>query len=207
MGRNEHEAYFDATPPAELADVFETSYSADLVNVLLDLRRSTVKELLGTVAAVRKRAVAETATLYYYKEYLLNPLPWRVTTLESEEIPNYYAILGVPRDATEDEIKQAGRLLLRAHDAENFSAQIRGTNEEQAASIREASKCLAPAKRPALDQVLPNMSYLYPRRDQSWLDAGAAPSGLRREGSKRNDSCWRRRHNRLRRGGRKDDVE
>ena len=171
MARNEHEAYFKETAPSALADIFEKSYCADLVNVLLDLRRSTVKELFHTVAAVRKRAVTDAATLYYYKEYLTNPLPLRVTTLESEDIPNYYAVLGMPRDATDEQLKQAGRLLLRAHDAENFSPEMRGANVEQAEVIREASKCLAPAQREALDAVLPNMSYLYPRRDQSWLDS------------------------------------
>ncbi|MBI4604580.1 MAG: DnaJ domain-containing protein [Planctomycetes bacterium] len=165
-------AFFETTAPGKLLAVFEESYPSELVKVLLDLKRSVVKVLLETLARLRKRAVAETATLYHYKEYLTNPLPLRVDTDAGISIPNFYAILGVPRDATEHELKEAHRLLARAHGEDMFSPDMQEVSEERLREIDEAYANLkTPERRAKTDRLLPNVSYLYPRRDQSWLEA------------------------------------
>lgn len=164
--------FFEVTPPEKLLQIFEESYPGDLVNILLDLKRASVKHLFETISKMRKRAVAEAATLFYYRDYLTNPLPLRVGTDAGLAIPNYYAILGVPRDSESEDLKQAHKLLTRAHDPEAFSLPLRKTAEERLAEINDAFNNLkTPEKRARADRLLPNVSYLYPRRDQSWLDA------------------------------------
>src|SRR5262245_45045440 len=100
MSREERSAYFDTIEPDELGKVLEESYNANLVHILLDLKKATVKRLFDSLAATRKRALVETATLYYYEDYLTNPLPLRVEIEPGRTMPNYYALLGVPRDAS-----------------------------------------------------------------------------------------------------------
>ena len=107
--------------------------------------------------------------MYYYKEYLMNPLPLEVG---NDRTPNCYAILGIPRDADIQDIKMAHRLLVKAHDTENFSPPMRAAGLERVAEINDAFRHLqSEEKRRAADTLLPNMHYLYPRLDQSWLKA------------------------------------
>jgi hypothetical protein len=172
LTREEKSAYFDAIGEEELARIFEESYSANLVHILLDLKKATVKRLFEVLAAVRKRALVEAATLYYYEEYLTNPLPLRVEVEPGRSMPNYYALLGVPRDASNEELGAAYRLLKRAHDPGSFSPDLRKAGEERMKDIQDAFNNLKnPARRARADRLLPNMSYLYPRRDQSWFEA------------------------------------
>jgi hypothetical protein len=163
--------FFHSASTDKLLEVFEESYPSDVVNVLLDHRKAGVKHLFEALARIRKRAIAEAATLFYYKEYMMNPLPLRVETVAGVSVPNAYAILGVPRDATDDDLKAAHRLLSRAHEEEMFSPAMRKAGEERLTEIHEAFNALkTPEKRAKTDRLLPNVSYLYPRRDQSWLE-------------------------------------
>jgi DnaJ-like protein len=172
MTREEQSAYFDAIEPEELGKVLEESYNANLVHIFLDLKKATVKRLFDLLAAVRKRSLVEAATLYYYEEYLTNPLPLRVEIEPGRTMPNYYALLGVPRDASDEELKAAHRLLERAHGPASFSPDLRRAGEDRLKDIQDAFNNLKnPARRAKADRLLPNMSYLYPRRDQSWFEA------------------------------------
>lgn len=172
VGREEQGRFFATAPGESLAEVFEESYVSDLVNILLDLKKSVVKRAFEEVAAARKKALPEVATLYYYKEYLTNPLPLRVEAEAGRQVPNYYAILGVPRDASDEDLRAAYRLLERAHDPEHFSPAMRKAGEERLAEIHEAYENLKnPPRRAQTDRLLPNINYLYPRRDQSWFEA------------------------------------
>jgi hypothetical protein len=172
MPREEKTAHFETITADELVKVFEESYSADLVNILLDLKKATVKRLFDLVAAARKRILTETATLYHYEEYLTNPLPLRVEIEPGRTMPNYYAILGVSRDASGEELKSAHRLLEKAYAATSFSPDRRRSGESRLADIQDAFNNLKnPARRAKADRLLPNISYLYPRRDQSWFEA------------------------------------
>ena len=171
MGPVQREAFLARKAPGELADLVESSYCGDLVNVLLDLRKNVVRRIFENVASVRKRVLPELVTLYYYKEYLTNPLPLKVAT-EDGDVPNYYAILGVPRKASEDDIKYAGRLLLKAYSDECFSTPFREVARERAGEIGDAVKHLkSPQLREAADRLLPSINYLYPRPEQSWFDS------------------------------------
>jgi hypothetical protein len=172
MTREERSAYFDTAPPEELAEIFAESYSANLVHILLDLKKATVKRLFDLLAKVRKRVLVEAATLYYYEDYLTNPLPLRVEIEPGRSMPNYYALLGVPRDASDEELKAAHRLLERAYDPTSYSPDIRKAGGDRLKDIHDAFNNLKnPARRAKTDRLLPNMSYLYPRRDQSWFEA------------------------------------
>jgi hypothetical protein len=172
LNRADREAYFENTPVEELLEMWEASYASDLVNMILDLKKSLVKACFEKLIALRRKAVLPAYTLYHYKEYLTNPLPLSIAVESGREIPNYYAILGMPRDATSDELKEAHRLLERAHAPEIFSPPFRKAAEESLKEINEAFSILKnPKKRAQADARLPNISYLYPRRDQSWFEA------------------------------------
>ena len=169
LSTTELEQHFLETPPTATLEAFEESYTSDVVNVLLDLRKSVARQLFESLVSVRKRTIVSVVTLYYYKEYLMNPLPLAVGT---DRTPNYYAILGIPRDADLEDIKMAHRLLVKAHDTEDFSPPMRSAGLERVAEINDAFRHLqSDEKRRATDTTLPNMHYLYPRRDQSWLKA------------------------------------
>ncbi|MGQ9591381.1 MAG: DnaJ domain-containing protein [Planctomycetota bacterium] len=164
--------FFERSPAERLCEIFEESYPAELVNVLLDLKKATVRRFFEMLRAERKRGLAELATLYYYKEYLTNPFPLRVEVEAGQSVPNYYAILGVPRDAGEEELKTAYRLLAKAYAPAAFPPEMRKSGAERLAEIEDAYEHLKNAKRrAAADRLLPNINYLYPRRDQTWLDA------------------------------------
>ena len=166
------EAYFGSISPEEALQLFEESYCSSLVNALLDLKKSTTKRLFEIVAYAKRRAFLNVFALYYYKEYLTNPLP---LTLESEggkNVPNYYAILGVPREASFDELKASHKLLGASFSQESFAPADRKVGEERLREIEDAFEILKnPKRRKVLDVTLPNISYFYPRRDQSWFAA------------------------------------
>jgi len=171
MSLDERMAFLETATDEKLLDLFEESYPSDVVNVLLDHKKAGVKQLFETLARIRKRAIAEAATLFYYKDYLTNPLPLRVESEAGVLLPNSYAILGVPRDATTGELKTAHRLLSHAYREEVFSPAMRKAGEERLREIHDAYSSLkSPERRAKTDRMLPNVSYLYPRRDQSWLE-------------------------------------
>ncbi len=133
------------------------------------MRHSTVKDFLERMVVGRKRLVALIATLYHYKVYLTDPVPLEVAATNGERLPNYYAILGIPREADEEEIRTAHRLLSKAFSPEGFAPTQRKLAQERLEEIREAYEHLTPKHRGETDRQLPSMQYLYPRRDQSWL--------------------------------------
>ena len=169
MTGDERDEYFASADAADLFQAMDASYLADVVGVLLELKKSTAKAVLEGLVAVRKRAVSEIVTLYYYREGLMNPLPM---TLGNDDTPNYYAILGIPRDSDDDTIKTAYKLLSKAHDEAGFSPSMRASARERLSDIEDSFKQLKTAElRVAVNRKLPTMQYLYPRRDTCWLDA------------------------------------
>jgi hypothetical protein len=166
------ERYFETAPPEEVLPFFEESYCSSLVNMLLDLKKSTAKRLFEIAVQHRKRAFINVFTLYYHKEYLTNPLPLTLESDAGRNLPNHYAILGVPREATVEELKLAHKLLVGAYSPESFPPAERRMGEERLQEINFAFEILKnPQRRKVLDETLPNISYLYPRRDQCWLNA------------------------------------
>jgi hypothetical protein len=168
----ERAAYFKERPGNDLLQVFEESYISSLVNVLLDLKRSEVRRLFERLVLLRKRVMVPVITLYHYKEYLTNPLPLTISSTNGEQVPNYYAILGLPRAASYEDLKEAHRLLVKAYAPDALSPAERKAGVETLKEINEAYNALKnPKRREKTDTILPNISYLYPRRDQSWLQA------------------------------------
>jgi hypothetical protein len=171
QGHSHYEAFLETASPEEIVRIFEESYCSSIVNFLLDLKKSTAKRILETVVRAKKRSFLNVITLYYYKDYLTNPLP---LTLPGEvgEIPNHYAILGVPREISDEEVKVAYKLLSSSFNIDSFPPAERRTREERLREITEAFEVLkSPKRRKDFDDTLPNISYLYPRRDQSWFEA------------------------------------
>jgi DnaJ-like protein len=166
------EAYLESATPEDIIKLFEESYCSSLVNFLLDQKKSATKRLFEMMIRHKKRAFLDVITLYYYKDYLINPFP---LTLESEtrrDLPNHYAIVGVPRAATVEELKLAHKLLASSFSADSFPPSERKIGEERLREIDDAFEILKnPKRRQDLDANLPNISYFYPRRDQSWLEA------------------------------------
>jgi hypothetical protein len=172
MSRDERNLYVENLSAEGTIAIFEESYGSDLVNILLDVKKSIVKHFFETIFTLRKKNVAETATLYYYKDYLTNPLPLKVPATTGGSLPNYYAILGMPRDSSDEDLKTAFRLLAKAHHPEIFSPLVREAGEERLKEIIDAfSQLKSPQRRAKTDQILPNISYLYPKRDQSWIES------------------------------------
>lgn len=168
----ERSAFFAEKPVSVLLNVFEESYASELVNILLDLKRSEVRQLFERLLAVRKRPLVPVITLYQYKEYLTNPLPLSISSTNGETVPNHYAILGMPRESSYEDLKEGYRLLAKAYAPDEFAPSSRKAGEDTLKEIDAAYNALkSPKRREEADAALPNISYLYPRRDQSWLEA------------------------------------
>ena len=166
------EAFFESASPEEVMKIFDGSYPWTLANVLIDLKKSTSRRLLEFAVRNRKRAFTEVATLYYYKDYLTNPFPLDVLGTHNKRLPNFYAILGVGRESSHEEIKNAYKLLEAAFSEESFAPAERGVGEARLREMTQAYEELKePKRRKEIDTILPAISYLYPRRDQSWLFA------------------------------------
>lgn len=171
-GRDAASEFFANSSVADILAVIEESYAHDLVNLWLDLKRSVVRDMFQRVMTHRKRPLKPVITLFHYSEYLTNPPPLVVQGLDGSEIPNYYAIVGLPRDASQDDIREAKRLLLQAHGEETFPRAERRRGAAKLDELREAFSVLGnEARRAKADALLPNMPYLYPRPGQSWLEA------------------------------------
>ena len=167
LSRDELEQHFNESSTAEILELFDRSYVSDMVNLLFTLKKSSVRQLFANLASVRKRSVSEAVTLYYYKDYLLNPFPLEVG---NNRLPNSYAILGVPREVDQEDLKLAHKLLNKAHQPDLFSPSMRDTGGERLAEINDAFQQLnTPERRQHTNTVLPSMQYLYPKPQQSWL--------------------------------------
>ena len=166
------EAYLENASPEDIIRLFEESYCSSLVNFLLDQKKSSTKRLFEMMIRHKKRAFLNVITLYYYKDYLINPFPLTLESETSRELPNHYALVGVPRAATAEELKMAHKLLASSFSADSFPPSERKIGEERLREIDGAFEILKnPKRRQDLDANLPNISYFYPRRDQSWLEA------------------------------------
>ncbi len=165
------ESYFETASPEEVIRIFEESYCSSIVNFLLDLKKSTAKRLFEIVIRHKKRAFLNVITLYYYKDYLINPLPLTLEAEDGSELPNHYAILGMPKEASPEELKMAHKLLSSSFSSESFPPAERRTSEERLREIEASFEILKnPKRRKDLDSNLPNINYLYPRRDQCWFE-------------------------------------
>ena len=164
--------YLENASPEEIIRLFEESYCSSLVNFLLDQKKSATKNLFELMIRYKKKAFLNVITLYYYKDYLINPFPLTLESETSRNLPNHYAIVGVPRAATVEELKVAHKLLAASFHVDSFAPSERKVGEERLREIDGAFEILKnPKLRKELDENLPNISYFYPRRDQSWLEA------------------------------------
>ncbi len=165
----EQAEYFERISDEEIIKLFDSSYPSELVNLLLGIKKSTCRRLFEVAVKHRKRAYLDVITLYYYKDYLTNPLPLTVEGIDRTSMQNYYAIVGMGRDASEEEINLASKLLIHAYQPESFPPAERKNGEIRYLEIKTAFDRLKnPRTRLDVDRLLPNVSYLYPRRDQSW---------------------------------------
>ncbi len=163
--------FVEGAPPSELRELFDAGFSSDLVNVLLDLKRSTVRTFFERAMVGRKRTLAPIVALYHYKLYLTNPLPLDLEATNGETHPNHYAILGVPRDASQEDLDEAHKLLSKAFSPESFAEDDRPAGELRRREIVAAFKALRTEEnREDTDRLLPNMGYYYPKREDCWLE-------------------------------------
>jgi hypothetical protein len=166
------EVYFETIAADDVLRIFEESYCSSLVNFLLDLKKSTAKRALEMMVRLKKRTFLNVIALYYYKDYLLNPLPLSIQTEMGREIPNHYAIVGMPREATVEEMRSAQKILVGSFHVDSFPPSDRKIGEERLREIDSSFEILKnPKRRKDLDDRLPNINYLYPRRDLSWFEA------------------------------------
>ncbi len=166
------ETYFETIGAEEVIHLFEESYCSSLVNFLLDLKKSTTKRIFELIVRHRKRAFLNVITLYYYKDYLINPFPMTLESESGRELPNHYAILGVPREVTPEDLKMAHKLLVSSFSPDSFPPSERKIGDERLQEIDAAFEILKnPKRRKELNDNLPNINYLYPRRDQCWFEA------------------------------------
>jgi len=172
QGQASCESYFESAPAEEILRLFEESYCSSTVNFLLDLKRSTAKRIFETVVRLKKKTYLGVISLYHFKEYLTNPLPMEVEGESGRRIPNYYSIIGLPREATGDDIRLAHKLLVSSFSADSFPPSDRKAGEERLRELNEAFDVLRnPKRRKEYDDTLPNINYLYPRRDQAWIES------------------------------------
>ncbi len=160
-------------PIGQLKELVAGCYCADLVNLLLDTKRSSVRSLFLRSAASFKRLLTPVVTLYNYRIYLLNPVPLSLKGSDGELHPNYYALLGVPPDASDEEVTGAYKLLARAHAPESFSPQSRNIGEERLEELTAAHKRLktAEARQETHELLCKNPEHCFPQRQTSWTEA------------------------------------
>jgi len=166
------ERFLNDAPIVELRSVLEISYASDLVNALIDLRHSTVKDFFERMVSGRRRLIALIATLYHYKVYLTDPVPLEVAATNGEKLPNYYAVLGLPRDAWPEEVDEAYKLLSRAFAPDSFPPADQALARKNLDEITEAFEQLhTPKRREVANGLLPSLNALYPRREACWLES------------------------------------
>ena len=171
MSSSELEEHFMKVRPEEIVRLFEESYPSDIVNIFLGLKRARCRQLFSVVTGHRKKAYLDTITLYYYKDYLTNPLPLQLNGSGGDSVPNYYAIVGMARDASEDEIDEASKLLTRAFKPQCFAPGDRKMGDLRLKEIKGAFERLrSPKRRDEVNRILPSVNYFYPKRADSWLE-------------------------------------
>ena len=160
-------------PLNQLKELVGGCYCADLVSLLLDAKRSSVRTFFLRAITSFKRLLTPVVTLYNYRIYLLNPLPLSLKGSDGEIHPNYYALLGVPPNATDEEVSSAYKLLAKAHAPESFSRQSRTIGEERLKELALAHKLLKTADgRQQVHELLCNQpEHCFPQRQTSWTES------------------------------------
>ena len=160
-------------PLNQLKELVAGCYCADLVSLLLDAKRSSVRTFFLRAITSFKRLLTPVVTLYNYRIYLLNPLPLSLKGSDGEIHPNYYALLGVPPNATDEEVSSAYKLLAKAHAPESFSPQSRTIGEERLKELAAAHKLLKTAEgRQQAHELLCNQpEHCFPQRQTSWTES------------------------------------
>ena len=160
-------------PLNQLKELVAGCYCADLVSLLLDAKRSSVRTFFLRAITSFKRLLTPVVTLYNYRIYLLNPLPLSLKGSDGEIHPNYYALLGVPPNATDEEVSSAYKLLAKAHAPESFSRQSRTIGEERLKELALAHKLLKTSDgRQEVHELLCNQpEHCFPQRQTSWTES------------------------------------
>ncbi|MEC9031436.1 MAG: hypothetical protein VYB15_06125 [Planctomycetota bacterium] len=184
-------AAFEEKGPAELdsfllegandriKEVVLGCYCSELVSLLLDAKKASVRAFFLRAISTCKRAVTPIVSLYSYRVYLSNPLPLSLKGSDGEIHANYFALLGVNLNATDDEVAEAYKLLTKAHSPAAFSPRHRSMGEERLEEIKMSHKMLkTPEARQEARAILSSHpDYCFPRRDSHWAETAAAMLG------------------------------
>ena len=154
-------------------------YCSELVSLLLDAKKASVRAFLLRAISTCKRAATPVVSLYSYRVYLSNPLPLSLKGSDGEIHANYFALLGVNLNATDGEVAEAYKLLTKAHAPEAFSPRHRSMGEERLEEIKMSHKRLkTPETRQEARAILSSHpDYCFPRRDSHWAKTAAALLG------------------------------
>ena len=154
-------------------------YCSELVNLLLDAKKASVRSFFLRAISTCKRAITPVVSLYSYRVYLSNPLPLSLKGSDGEIHTNYFALLGVNLNATDDEVTEAYKLLTKAHSPAAFSPRHRLRGEERLEEIKMSHKMLkTPEARQEARAILSSHpDYCFPRRDSHWAETAAALLG------------------------------
>ena len=163
-------------PTDEMKDLVTRCYCSDLVNLLLDAKKASVRTFFRRAAGACKRAITPVVTLYNYRVYLSNPLPLSLKGNDGEIHLNYFVVLGVHLLANDDMVANAYKLLSKAHAPKSFPAQLRAISAERLDEIKLSHKMLkTPESRESTRTILgAHPGYCFPRRDTSWMEAVAS---------------------------------
>lgn len=151
-------------------------YCSELVSLLLDAKKASVRAFFLRAISACKRGVTPVVSLYSYRIYLSNPLPLSLKGSDGELHANYFAILGVNLHATDDEVSEAYKLLSKAHAPEAFSPRHRLMGNERLEEIKTSHKRLkTPEARQETRTILSSQpESCFPRRDAHWAEAATS---------------------------------
>jgi len=172
----EFDSFLIDGPIDEIKELVVNSYCSELVNLLLDAKKASVRAFFLRAIGVCKRAVTPVITLYSYRVYLSNPLPLSLKGGDGEIHINYYALLGVHLNVTDDEVSSSYKLLAKAHAPDAFSPRHRKLGEERLMEIKASLKMLktVEAREAAATVLSSHPEHCFPRRDASWLEIAAS---------------------------------
>ena len=178
-GAAEIDSFLLDGPIDEMKDLVTGCYCSDLVNLLLDAKKATVRTFFRRATGACKRAITPVVTLYNYRVYLSNPLPLSLKGNDGEIHLNYFVVLGVHLLADDDIVANAYKLLSKAHAPESFPAPLRDISAERLDEIKLSHKMLkTPESRESTRAILgAHPGYCFPERDTSWMEAVASVLG------------------------------
>ena len=163
----------------KIKEVVLGCYCSELVSLLLDAKKASVRAFFRRAISTCKRAVTPVVSLYSYRVYLSNPLPLSLKGSDGELHSNYFALLGVNLNATDDEVDETYKLLSKAHAPAAFSPRHRPMGEERLGEIKASHKMLkTPEARQEARAILSSHpDYCFPRRDTHWAEVAASILG------------------------------